>query len=98
MSEVNHVDDVADKIDLEGPPTYRRDINPLNDFAQDFCGLDATVQSIKRFMQVLDLAPIEFCEIGMKYGGGRRGHINLALHGDNLDLHVFDLCFQARCT
>jgi hypothetical protein len=73
LCKVDHVDDVADEIDLESTPAYRCDIDSLDDTAEDLCCLGATIRSVEGLIQVFDLAPIEFCEIGMKDGSGRSG-------------------------
>ena len=50
------------------------DVNPLNDPAQDLGGLGAAVWGIEGFMQVLNLAPIQFGKIGMKSGAVEEPH------------------------
>ena len=39
LGKLDHVDNVTDEIDLEGALTQGRDVGPLDDTAQDFCGL-----------------------------------------------------------
>ena len=66
LGKLDHVDNVTSEIDLEGAPPQGGDVYPLDDAAQDLRGFSAAILCIEGFMQVFDLAPIEFCEIGMK--------------------------------
>lgn len=55
-----------------------------------WAGLGAAVWGIEGFMQVLNLAPIQFGKIGMKSAGRWRSRIELALPDEDLGLHSLD--------
>ena len=62
LGKLDHVDNVTSEIDLEGTPPQGCDVYSLDDTAQNLRGLSAAILCIESFMQVFDLAPIEFCE------------------------------------
>ena len=62
LGKLDHVDNVTSEINLEGTPPQGGDVYSLDDTAQDLRGLSAAILCIESFMQVFDLAPIEFCE------------------------------------
>jgi hypothetical protein len=47
LRQLDHVDNVADKIDLEGTLPQGGDVDPLDDPAQGFCGLGTAIRLVE---------------------------------------------------
>ncbi|MCK5445535.1 MAG: hypothetical protein KAI73_07925 [Rhodospirillaceae bacterium] len=69
LRQIDHVDDLANEVDLKYPTFKRANVDAFDDAAQDLGGFDVVILIIEGFMQVLDLAPVQCCKVGVKGRG-----------------------------